>query len=111
MRMSARRLLMIAAVGAVALTPACGRNEQAQREGSGGAARTASDGQASQPAQATAAPDAPNDEVIAKVLVPWHGDLEEMVSRAYVRVLVTFSKTNYFLDKADQRGISYEAGK
>jgi membrane-bound lytic murein transglycosylase MltF len=109
--MSARRWLMIATVGAVALTPACGRNEQAQREGSGGAARTASDGQASQPAQATAAPDAPNDEVIAKVLVPWHGDLEEMVSRGYVRVLVTFSKTNYFLDKADQRGISYEAGK
>jgi membrane-bound lytic murein transglycosylase MltF len=112
--MSARRWLMIAAVGAVALTPACGRNDQAQRAGADRAAQTASEGEASQPNQTAAgsgAPDAPNDEVIAKVLVPWHGDLDEIVTRGYVRVLVTFSKTNYFLDKGDQRGISYEAGK
>ena len=112
--MSARRWLMIAVVGAVALTPACGRKEQAQRAGAGGAAQTASDGDASQLNQTVAgsgAPDAPNDEVIARVLEPWHGDLDEIVTRGYVRVLVTFSKTNYFLDKADQRGISYDAGK
>jgi membrane-bound lytic murein transglycosylase MltF len=45
------------------------------------------------------------------MLAPWTGDLDGMVERRYVRMLVTFSRTNYFLDKATQRGITYEAGK
>ena len=34
-----------------------------------------------------------------------------MVKRRFIRVLVTFSKTNYFVDKAEQHGATYEAGK
>jgi membrane-bound lytic murein transglycosylase MltF len=34
-----------------------------------------------------------------------------MLARGYIRVLVTFSKTNYFLDKGNQRGLTYDAGK
>jgi membrane-bound lytic murein transglycosylase MltF len=34
-----------------------------------------------------------------------------MVERRYVRVLCTFNRTNYFLDKAEQRGVVYEGGK
>jgi membrane-bound lytic murein transglycosylase MltF len=36
------------------------------------------------------------------------GDLDEMRERRLVRVLVPFSKMFYFLDGADQRGITYE---
>ena len=34
-----------------------------------------------------------------------------MVERRYVRILCAFNRTNYFLDKAEQRGLTYEAGK
>ncbi len=43
--------------------------------------------------------------------VPWFGDLDDMVERGVIRVLVPMSKTLYFLDGADQRGIAYEAMK
>ena len=55
--------------------------------------------------------DAPTDELIARVMQPWTGDLDAMLERRYVRMLVTFNKTNYFLDKAQQRGLTYEAGR
>jgi membrane-bound lytic murein transglycosylase MltF len=55
--------------------------------------------------------DIPSDAAIAAALTPWHGDLDGMVERRFIRVLVTFSKTNYFVDKADQHGATYEAGK
>ena len=38
----------------------------------------------------------------------WTGDLDGMVERRKIRVLVPYSKTFYFLDGATQRGISYE---
>ena len=41
----------------------------------------------------------------------WTGDFDEMVKRRIIRALVTFSKTNYFLDKATQRGATYEVMK
>jgi membrane-bound lytic murein transglycosylase MltF len=88
-------------------TLACGRNE-ASKPNPGSATQGAS------PAPgATAGPEAAplSDDAVATMLAPWHGDLDEMMSRGFVRVLVTFSKTNYFLDKATQRGISYDAGK
>jgi membrane-bound lytic murein transglycosylase MltF len=40
---------------------------------------------------------------------PWTGDLDGMVERGFIRALVTYSKTNYFFDGANQRGITYEA--
>jgi hypothetical protein len=40
----------------------------------------------------------PSDSAVAKMLEPTHGDLDQMVERRYIRMLVTFSKTNYFLD-------------
>jgi membrane-bound lytic murein transglycosylase MltF len=39
---------------------------------------------------------------------PWTGDVDGMVERRKIRVLVPYSKTFYFLDGATQRGISYE---
>ena len=41
----------------------------------------------------------------------WIGDLDGMIKRRIVRVLVPYSKTYYFVDRAVQRGISYDAGQ
>jgi membrane-bound lytic murein transglycosylase MltF len=38
----------------------------------------------------------------------WKGDLDGIVKRGRLRVLVTYSLTNYFLDGAQPRGITYE---
>lgn len=54
---------------------------------------------------------APTDEEEEAFVKPWTGDLDGMVERRYIRILCTFNRTNYFLDKAEQRGITYEAGK
>jgi membrane-bound lytic murein transglycosylase MltF len=53
----------------------------------------------------------PSEESIKEALTPRTDDLDGMIERRFVRMLVTFSKTNYFLDKAAQHGLSYEAGK
>ncbi len=39
---------------------------------------------------------------------PWKGDLDAMVKRQVVRVLVVPSKTFYFVDKGIQRGATYD---
>ena len=38
----------------------------------------------------------------------WTGDFDGMVDRHVIRALVPYSKTFYFLDGADQRGLEYE---
>lgn len=35
---------------------------------------------------------------------PWTGDLDGMIERGFIRVLTTYSKTFYFVDKGVQRG-------
>src|SRR5438045_1194324 len=61
--------------------------------------------------EGVAEPDlAPSDETIAAALAPSSGDLEAMRARRTIRLLVTFSRTNYFLDRGRQLGATYEAG-
>jgi membrane-bound lytic murein transglycosylase MltF len=57
------------------------------------------------PAQ-TKAPAAP-----ALQIRKFTGDLDGMIKRRVVRVLVAYNKTNYFIDKGTQRGATYEAMK
>ena len=38
----------------------------------------------------------------------WTGDFDGMVKRRAIRVLVPYSKTYYFVDRAVQRGVSYD---
>ena len=45
------------------------------------------------------------------VLRPWTGDWDGIVKRRALRVLVTYSRTMYFVDKGTQRGITYDAFK
>lgn len=42
---------------------------------------------------------------------PWSGDLDGMIARRMIRVLVVPSKTFYFVDRGQQRGLSYDRGK
>ncbi len=38
----------------------------------------------------------------------WTGDLNGMIARGRIRVLVTLSRTNFFLDRGTQRGITHD---
>ena len=40
---------------------------------------------------------------------PWTGDLDGMLERRLIRVLLVPNRTNYFLDGAVQRGVTYDA--
>ncbi len=42
---------------------------------------------------------------------PFTGDLDDMIKRRMIRVAVTFNRTHYFIDKGQERGITYEALK
>jgi membrane-bound lytic murein transglycosylase MltF len=49
-----------------------------------------------------------DDELLAHVEKPWKGDLDQMIKRRRIRVLVVYSKTFYFLDRGQQRGTTYD---
>src|SRR5262245_43346089 len=42
---------------------------------------------------------------------PWTGDLDGMIKRRVIRVLVPYSKTFYFVDRAVQHGLAYNAAQ
>jgi membrane-bound lytic murein transglycosylase MltF len=48
---------------------------------------------------------------LTEVMKPWTGDLDGMVERRMIRVLTTFSKTQYFIDRGTPRGTAYDMGK
>ena len=56
-------------------------------------------------------PKAPREDLTIDpetIMRPWTGDLDEMVKRRIIRVLVVPSKTSYFNDKGTQRGVTYD---
>jgi membrane-bound lytic murein transglycosylase MltF len=61
-------------------------------------------------AAAAGAAGAPADELSIKLQPqPWTGDLDGMIARRYIRVLVPYSRTLYFVDLGGtQRGLSYD---
>lgn len=50
-------------------------------------------------------PASPDDDVSIGL---WRGDLDGMLERRVVRVLVPYSRTGYFIDAGVQRGMNYE---
>jgi hypothetical protein len=40
-----------------------------------------------------------------RIVGKWTGDLDGMIQRRVIRVLTTYSKTNYFVDQGIQRGL------
>jgi membrane-bound lytic murein transglycosylase MltF len=47
--------------------------------------------------------------LVAELMEPFHGDFDGMVEDRVIRVLVTYNKTNFFLDGGTQRGVSADA--
>lgn len=45
---------------------------------------------------------------IDEMLKPWEGDLPDMLDRRVIRVLTTYSKTFFFIDKGTQRGATHD---
>ena len=65
-----------------------------------------------EPAPQAQAPE-PSENVLAdtlesKLREPFEGDFDAIIERGFMRVLVPFSKTGYFIDKGAQRGSSYD---
>jgi membrane-bound lytic murein transglycosylase MltF len=62
------------------------------------------------PIPATASPyDALPEAVRLMMDKPFTGDFDEMVKRRAIRVGVTFNRTHYFIDKGQERGLTYES--
>jgi membrane-bound lytic murein transglycosylase MltF len=64
---------------------------------------------AAQPAEEAAAPPAPATKAAGGVPT-WTDDLPGLLEKRAVRLLVVYSKTFYFIDKGQQRGITYDFG-
>jgi hypothetical protein len=48
---------------------------------------------------------------LTEIMTPWTGDLDGMVERRMIRVLTTYSKTQYFVDRGTPRGTAYDQGR
>jgi membrane-bound lytic murein transglycosylase MltF len=63
------------------------------------------------PAKA-AAPSAQTDYALPDITAKkWTGDLDGMIKRRQVRILVPYSKTFYFVDRGTQRGLAHDVGR
>jgi membrane-bound lytic murein transglycosylase MltF len=63
------------------------------------------------PAKA-AAPSGKTDYALPDVTAKkWTGDLDGMIKRRQIRILVPYSKTFYFVDRGTQRGLAYDVGR
>lgn len=50
----------------------------------------------------------PEDPILAHALEPWTGDLDAMVERGRIRVAIPYGLATYFVDGADQKGLTYD---
>lgn len=113
-----RCIIILIAVAAPVLVASCGGAGEATED-----SPAAADPTADQPSQAAAPTEAGTLPALARTTsgeefsdrellrTPRFSDLDEMVERGAIRALVPMSKTLYFLDGADQRGIAYEAAQ
>ena len=108
----------VAALLVVTAATACSRREE--QPAATATAATASAGvpvaggpfAADTPIPATASPYDALPAALRLVLdQPFTGDLDELVTRRAIRVAVTFNRTHYFIDRGQERGLTYEALK
>lgn len=88
---------------AVLIFVACGGDQPPMVTGAEGAEPTTETEATPQPIAAV--PPA----LVAEMMEPFHGDFEAMIENREIRVLVTYNKTNFFLDGGTQRGITADA--
>jgi membrane-bound lytic murein transglycosylase MltF len=108
------RLILILGVVALATTscssppPSSGGSDSAPGAPAAAPAKPGDD----QPIPETASPyDALEPAARALLDQPFTGDFDEMVKRRLIRAGVVFNRTQYFIDRGVQRGISYESLK
>jgi len=53
----------------------------------------------------------PDTGIAAIALAKWTGDLDGMIERRFIRVLTTYSRTQFFIDQGVQRGLVPDAFK
>ena len=99
------RLLM--SLAAAALVAACGRGEAPTPSGSPSVVAQASP--AADEAMEPAPEATPLPTSIAPLTKPFKGDLDGMIERRVIRVLVVQSPLLYFVDRGRELGITYEA--
>ena len=63
---------------------------------------------ATQQDQHAAVTERDTDALLRLISTPWQGDLDGMLERGVVRVLVVHSRTHYFDVEGKQKGITYE---
>ena len=110
--MSIRSLLTLGAVWFIAAGCSPGPSSSPASSGApaGGAASPAAADPKDEALPEVPSPfDALPPEVRAALEKPFTGDFDEMVKRRLIRAGVVFNRTQYFIDKGVQRGISYES--
>jgi membrane-bound lytic murein transglycosylase MltF len=117
MRVRIARTIVVG-ICVVVLTASCGK-DSSHATGSTSTATTqaAPTSQAAAPSATERPPDAApatdaqsqEDAQNAEVLKKWTGDLDGMIERRFIRVLTTYSKTTFFVDKGTQLGLTPDA--
>jgi membrane-bound lytic murein transglycosylase MltF len=106
-----RHISVVRRAAAVGLVVMAATGCSGQRDAAPPAA-TAPQAPADAPIPPTASPyDALPETVQAAMDKPFSGDFDEMVKRRLIRVGVTFNRTHYFIDKGQERGITFESLK
>jgi membrane-bound lytic murein transglycosylase MltF len=99
--------LMVAAAAT-----ACSGQQEAAPPATTKAATKTTPAAADAPIPKTASPcDALPESVRLVMDKPFTGDFDAMVKRRAIRVAVTFNRTHYFIDKGQERGLTYESLK
>src|SRR4029453_3287228 len=110
---------MLVACSVLLLMAACGEREPAStgtdessRAADAPAAQTSGTAAKAAPAVVASAP-VPDQALAAAEILNlnqrWSGDYDDLAKRRFLRVLVPFSRTLYYMDGAEQKGIAFEA--
>jgi membrane-bound lytic murein transglycosylase MltF len=102
--LTVRSSSVTALLAAMALLAGCGK----EPESPGPSANEAATAPEKAPAPVV---EIPETGIAAAALARWTGDLDGMIERRYIRVLTTYSKTNFFIDQGTQRGLIPDAFK
>jgi membrane-bound lytic murein transglycosylase MltF len=107
---SIRRCVLVVLI--VAAAAACGNQQTPPPSATAALAAAPATAAADTPIPDTASPlDALPEYVRLAMDKPFTGDFDEMIKRRAIRVGLTFNRTHYFIDKGQERGLTYEALK
>jgi ABC-type amino acid transport substrate-binding protein len=101
--------LLVTVLVSVSCSPSEPRASGTAAQAAGPEAQTTEAPASAQPP--TEEPELVEEEEFSEHWSPWTGDLDGIVERRTLRMLVTTNATNYFVDLGRQGGVTYEAGR